>query len=268
MGKYMVYYCYENLSILDSYLALLNELEISFIVFNDCEYYGGYWGKLINEDKFFLANAFNIAKASSCNCDLLILEEDAFYNTILAKQYIEENPSLFMSIQNMLSNYGLHYNQETKVIFVNELLMQNLDSIDSKIKIKFSDFSASVFHSSKNEFYVNRDNSLFNLIDLKILYDDRNTYFQYESFNPSLSYKYSAKSLEMAFDLGSDFIIANSIGVFDMFDKKRNKISKAINKDFLDIPVLFLSQVILLAFGIKDDTKLAFRYHKIPVSFI
>ena len=74
--------------------------------------------------------------------------------------------------------------------------------------------------------------------------------------------------MKIAFDLGCDFVIANSIGVFNMFDKKRNKLNKAINRDFINIPVLFLPQVLLLAFGIKDDTKLAFRYHNIPVDFV
>lgn len=269
MSKYVVYNSYENLSLLDSSLSLLDELAIPFVIFNDFEYYGGHWGRLINEDSFSLANAINIAKASSENADLLVLEEDVFYNLALAKKHIEENPSLFSSIQNTLSKYNLAYNQETKVVFINDLLMQNLESIKGKIRISFRDFCTSIFHSSRNVIDTTLPNSkLFSLLDLKVLCDDRNAYFQYESFNPNLAYKYSAKALERAFDLGSDFVISNSIGVFDMFDRKRGKINKAINREFIDIPVLFLPQVLLLAFGIKDDTKLAFRYHKIPINFL
>lgn len=269
MDNYLIYHSYENLSLLDSSIALLGELSLPFIVINDFEYYGGHWGKLIDENKFFLANAFNIALASSKNCNLLVLEEDAFYNLILAKTYIDENPSLFASIQNSLSKHNLFYNQDVKIIFINDLLVKNLDSIKQKIKINFCDFNTSIFHSSKNVIDFTLDDSpLFEAIDLSILYDDRQAYFQYESFNQDLAYKYSAKGLKIAFDLGCDFVIANSIGVFNMFDKKRNKLNKAINRDFINIPVLFLPQVLLLAFGIKDDTKLAFRYHNIPVDFV
>ena len=129
MDKYLIYHSYKNLSLLDSSIALLGELSLPFIVINDFEYYGGHWGKLIDENKFFLANAFNIALASSKNCNLLVLEEDAFYNLILAKTYIDENPSLFASIQNSLSKHNLFYNQDVKIIFINDLLVKNLDSI-------------------------------------------------------------------------------------------------------------------------------------------
>lgn len=267
MSKYLVYHSYENLSLLDSAVALLDELDISFVTSNDFNYYGGYYGRLINEDKFFLANALSIAKASSHNADLLVLEEDAFCNLILAKREIEENSSLFTTIENALSKHNLKYNSNTKVVFINDLLMQNLDSIKAKIKLPFSDFRASVFHSSRNMSDI-AFSKLFEILDLKILYDDRNAYFQYEIFNPDLAYKYSARGLEMAFDLGSDFVISNSIGVFSIFDKRRNKISKVINRDFLNLPVLFLPQVLLLSFGIKDDTKLGLRYHKVPVDFV
>lgn len=269
MSKYLVYHSYENLSLLDSTLALLDELSIPFITSNDFDYYGGYYGKLIDEDRFFLANALNIAKASSKDADLLVLEEDAFYNLTLAKKYIEENPSLFTTIENALSKYKLKYNSDTKVVFINDLLMQNLDSIKAKIKLPFSHFSTSIFHSSRNVIDITTAyHKLFALLDLKILYDDKNAYFQYELFNPELAYKYSAKGLEMALDLGSDFVISQSMGVFGIFDKRRNKISKIANRDFLNLPVLFLPQVLLLSFGIKDDTKLGFRYHKVPVEFV
>ena len=267
MSKYLIYHSYDNLSLLDSAIALLDELGISFVQSSNFYYYGGYYGKIINEDKFFLANAISIAKASSQNADLLVLEEDAFYNLTLAKKQIDENLLLFSTIENALSKYNLKYNSNTKVVFINDLLMQNLDSIKAKTKLLFSDFSASIFHSSRNVMDI-ATTELFALLDLKILYDTRNAYFQYELFNPSLAYKYSAKGLEEAFDLGSDFVISNSMGVFNIFDKRRNNISKIANRDFLNLPVLFLPQVLLLSFGIKDDTKLGFRYHKVPVEFI
>ena len=267
MNKFLVYHSYENLSLLDSAIALLDELSIPFLQAKDFYYYGGYYGRLVNEDKFYLANALSIAKASNENAALLVLEEDAFYHLTLAKKQIDENLSLFTTIENALGKYHLKYNPDTKIIFINDLLMQNLDSIKSKIKSPFSDFSASEFHSN-GAFFSNDTREIFEALDLKILYSTKDTYFQYEVFNPALAYKYSARDLEEAFDLGSDFVISHSMGVFNILDKKRKHISKASNRDFLNIPVLFLPQVLLLSFGIKDDSKLGLRYHKVPVDFV
>ncbi|RAX52994.1 hypothetical protein CCY99_06395 [Helicobacter sp. 16-1353] len=273
MSKYLIYYDYENLSLIDSSIVLLKELEIPFIDDNVFEYYGGHWGYVVNERIFFLSQAYNIALASSKDCDLLVLEEDAYYNLCFAKKHIEENPTLFNLAQSELAKYDLTYSEKTKIIYINNLLGDNLEKIKAKNKTSFSDFHVSIFHSSRDiSDFDDKSNAnlkkILNVVGLNIVYEEHNAFFQNELFSPKIAYKYSAKSLENAVDSGSDFILSNSMGIFDIFDKKYLKLSKVINRDFGNIPILFLPQVILLSFGIRDDTALALRYHKIGADFI
>lgn len=275
MSKYLIYYDYDNLSLIDSGMALLKELEIPFVDDDTFEYYGGHWGYVVNERIFFLSQAYNIAKASTIGCDLLVLEEDAYFNLIFAKKHIEENPTLFTLVQSELAKFDLKYSQDTKIIYLNNLLSesQNLEKIKAKNKISFNNFTTSIFHTSRDITSLeDKSNAnllkILHILGLDIAYEEHYAFFQNELFSPKITYKYSAKSLEKALDSGSDFVLTNSMGIFEMFDKKRLKLSKAINRDFGNIPVLFLPQVILLSFGIKDDTALALRYHKARADFI
>lgn len=273
-SKYLIYHNYENLSLIDSSLALLKKLEIPVVGDKTFEYYGGHWGWLVNERIFFLSQAYNIALASNSNAELLVLEEDAYFNLLFAKKHIEENPTLFSLVQSELAKFNLEYNINTKVVYLADLLLKNISKIKTNQKIKFNDFSVSIFHSSRNIANLQSDlwkDSVIEILkelDLKVDFKENYAVFQNELFNPKLAYKYSAKSFENALDSGSSFILSNSMGVFNMFDKKRSKLSKIINRNFGNIPILFLPQVILLSFGIKNDMELAFRYHKFIPDFI
>lgn len=276
MKKYLIYHHYNNLSLIDSSTALLRILNIPFV--DDCkfEYYGGYWAYIINDKRFFIAQAYNLALATKHNCDLLILEEDAFYNIAFAKQHIDSDPSLLALIQNELDRFDLCYDSKTQVVLLNDILTKedSLKSLKQHYKLKFSDFSVSLFHTNRNFanlHYPNDKSSLrriLEVLDLKIIYEEYNAFTHALSFNPELSYKYSAKLLENALDSGSDFAISVSMNAFDIFDTQRSKLQKSANRKFVGYPILFLPQIILLAFGINDEAKLALRYHKHKVDFV
>ena len=267
MDKYIIYSKYENLSLLDSTRYLLRLLDIDAIRDTSFESYGCYFSSIAQEKLFLLIQAYNIALASSRGCDLLVLDEDAYYNLVLAKNTIDSNHNLFNDINSKLSKLGVCYTKDTNVIYILDLLVRsgNLDKIKDMQNISFRDFSASLFCNNNLEFNLS---ILFDLLKLKITFKENKTFFNQEIFNKYFAYKYSAIGLESALDSGSDFIITTSIGVFNMFDKKRSKLSQSINRSLGKIPVLFLSQLLLLSFGIKDEELLAFKYHKFIPKFI
>ncbi len=271
LQQYIVYHHYENRSLIDSSLALLKILEIDAVCDEHFEYYGGHWGWLVNERMFFVAQAYNIAKASTMGRDLLVCEEDAYINLVFAKKHIEENPALFSLIENELAKFKLKYSQDTNIVYIADLLAKDeiLDKIIAKQKVAFDNFSTSIFHSSRQ--MPNKTDSLkciLQVLQLKVAYEGNYAFFQNELFNPKLAYKYSAAMLANALDSGSDFILCQSMGVFEMIDSKHKKLSKEANRDLGRIATLFLPQIILMSFGVSDDTILAIKNHQIIPEFI
>ena len=57
------------------------------------------------------------------------------------------------------------------------------------------------------------------------------------------------------------------MGNYEIFDKERKNLSKAANRNLGDMPVLFLPQLLHLAFGIRNESALNFRYHKFEPRF-
>lgn len=262
MKELSIYYHYDNLSLIDSTLALLQKLGINAKADEKSEYYGGEFGHLINEKLFFIAQAYNIAKAR--DMDLLVLEDDAYKNLAFAKKEIEENPSLFSMVQGELEKFNLKYSQDTNIIHISELLLKHKDSIRENIKSDFSNFSACAIYS--NNLNASLSDEVLRILGLKISFKDNCEFANIP--NKILAYKYSSKCLENALDYGNDFIITTSSGVFNMLDLERKALLKAANRDLGDIPIMFLPQVLLLAFGIRDESALGFRYHKFSPNFL
>ena len=55
---------------------------------------------------------------------------------------------------------------------------------------------------------------------------------------------------------------------FDILDSQRKKLCNVYNRDNIALPILFLPQVLLLAFGEEDKNKLGFAYHKQKVEIL
>lgn len=262
MKDVLIYYHYDNLSLIDSAIALLKKLDIKYKIDEKSEYYGGQFGYLINEKLFFVAQAYNIARAR--DMDLLILEDDAYKNLSFAKKEIDENPSLFSMVQSELEKFDLKYSQDTNIIHISQLLLKHKDNIKQNLKSNFKDFSACAIYG--NNLNANTSDNLLNTLGLKINFRDTCEFVHIP--NKQLAYKYTSRCLENAIDYGSDFIITTSREVFNMLDLERKELARASNRYLGDIPIMFLPQVLLLSFGIKEDSALGFRYHKFSPNFL
>lgn len=254
----LIYHCYDNLSLISSSLALFKKMDITASDSDDFEFYGSNY--LLNENQFFLANAKNIALAK--NGKLLILEDDAYANISFSKMKIDENPNLYNFVESELSKLNLQYSQDIEILHLTTFLHSQLDNIKKHLRSDFSDFSVAVFGANTN----NALKEILESLNIKINFIESNDFFKIP--NKDLALKYSAKCLENALDCGSDFILANSMGAYKMFNKNHKLLQKIANRHLGNMPILFLPQVLLLAFGIRDENSLNFRYHSIIPDFL
>ena len=255
----LIYHYYDNLSLISSALALFKRLDIEAVDSEKFEFYGGNY--LLNEKRFFVANAYNIALSKERN--LLILEDDAFKNIAFSKNRIDENPNLYSTVESELSRFKLTYSQDTKISHLANLLGESLDKIRANLKSDLSDFSVAVFCSDSNT--AEPLGAILEAINIKVNFIETSDFFNLP--NKELALKYSAKCYESALDCGSDFILSTSMGNYEIFDKERKSLAKVANRNLGDMPVLFLPQLLLLAFGIRSESALNFRYHRFAPQF-
>lgn len=256
----LVYHYYDNLSLISSALSLLKRLEIEAVdnqKNEKFEFYGSNF--LLDEKRFFVANAYNIALAKER--DLLILEDDAYKNIIFSKAQIDENPNLYSLVESELAKFSLKYSQDTKILHLVEIL--KLESIKVNLKSDLSNFSVAVFCSDSS--YIESLCAVLSVLKLNVNFIEVSNFYKLP--NKDLALKYSAQLFENALDCGSDFILTNSMGNYEIFDKERKNLAKIANRDLGKMPVIFLPQLLLLAFGVRDESALNFRYHKFQPDF-
>ena len=258
-----IYHYYDNLSLISSALSLLKRLDIEATDGDfggkKFEFYGGNY--LLDEKRFFVANAYNIALAKER--DLIVLEDDAFKNLTFSKSKIDANPNLYSAIESELARFKLTYSQDTKISHLVNLLRESCDKIKANLKSDFSDFSVAVFCSDSST--TEPLSAILECLNLKVNFIESTAFFAIP--NKDLALKYSAKCLESALDCDSDFILSTSMGHFEIFDKERKLLSKIANRNLGKMPVLFLPQLLLLAFGERSEVALNFRYHRFTPEF-
>ncbi|OOP76763.1 hypothetical protein B0X28_07335, partial [Helicobacter pylori] len=72
----------------------------------------------------------------------------------------------------------------------------------------------------------------------------------------------------LGIDLGADFLIVHSLGLFHAFENLSLKASKVYKRDNDNTPTLLLPQIALMAMGEKDKQALGLDTHYHKVTFI
>lgn len=101
---------------------------------------------------------------------------------------------------------------------------------------------------------------------LEIKLFKRNCYDYLLKFNKELAFKMAGKDYYEMVDCGVDFILTPSIGHFEMFDGYARELKKAQGRDDLEIPILFIPQLLLAPF--KKGEFLLFDKHNIEPKMI
>ena len=170
---------------------------------------------------------------------------------------------IYSAVESELSRFKLKYSQDTKISHLANLLGESLDKICANLKSDLSDFSVAVFCSDSNT--AEPLSAILEVINIKVNFIETSDFFKLP--NKELALKYSAKCFESALDCGSDFILSTSMGNYEIFDKERKSLARIANRNLGDMPVLFLPQLLLLAFGIRSESALNFRYHRFAPQF-
>lgn len=263
--KYIIYERYSDAqSLVCSTKFLFSHLGLECLTpsvpLADC---GGYWARLVQKDDLLCNVAYNLALANEFNATLVFTEEDAYANALYAKSIIESSTQIMRNLETQyLHDFGLLYDSRVQMSYLPDLL--NSIDIGRYISKKFTPFLSIVVRGAyQGHLPKSTNHRIYEQIDLKFIDSvlSHQYYAHLLQHNLDSAYYNTAKCFFDIADLGVDFILTHSLSQFDILDRDRLKLCKAYNRDNIDIPVLFLPQILLLAFGCEGD-RLGFSYHK------
>ncbi|WP_187894354.1 DUF5644 domain-containing protein [Helicobacter pylori] len=224
-------------------------------------YDGGYYGKIISTHDFLTASAYNLALAKANGVSLIFCEEDAYLNILHAKEVLDNNPEIINSVNEKLKKYQLVYEKDIEVVYLNEWVNEFLAW---ELKSPFDAFLGAEFSRIK------QSDHFFNKIHLKAPHFLES----FQNYAPLLEVNETSGLLQCAhlrylgIDLGADFLIVHSLGLFHAFENLSLKASKIYKRDNDNTPTLFLPQIALMSMGEKDKKALGLDTHYHKVTFI
>lgn len=269
--KYIIYDRYDNTlnpqSLLCSTKALFAALGLEVISptsispagLFDC---GGYWARLAQKNDLLHNVAYNLALANAADATLVFVEEDAYANAFYAKSLIESRSHIMREIETQyLHKFNLLYDSKVQMSYLPDLL--NSIDISALIQKRFTQFSTAIVRGAYQGYVPKSTNHrIYEQIDLKVLETPiANQYYAHLlQVNSQSAFFNSARLFFDLADLGVDFILTYSLSQFVMLDSYRTKLCSAYNRDNIALPILFLPQALLLAFG-QERNRLGFMYH-------
>lgn len=264
--KYIIYNSYPTQSaqaLLTSSQTLFECLGLQQIESKPLADCGGYWARIVQKEDLLRNVAYNLALANAANATLVFLEEDAYANAYYARTILESNPEFMKGLESdYLNRFDLIYDSKVQMIYLPDLL--NSLEFSSAIKKRFVDFQSVIVRGAyQGHLPKSTNHRIYEELGLEIF--DTPLSQQYYAHllknNPEFAYYHGGKLFFEMADLGVDFILSYSLSQHAMLDEKRKNLCVAYNRDNIAIPILFLPQVILLAFGESDASKLGFDKH-------
>lgn len=266
--RYMIYDVYHTderaKALLTSSYELFKQLQLEVLPApQPFKHYGGYWARIDKPNELINAMGYNLALADSKESVLVFLEEDAYANAVYAKTCIEGNTHVMQNLQTYLAPLGLKYDSKVQMTYLPDLL-NSLDFFHL-ITRHFSAFSSVILKGGyQGHLPKTTNHRIYEAIQLECI--DTPLAYQYYahllSVNPTSALYNGAKLFFEMADLGVDFILSYSLSQFHMLDSKRKPMCKAYNRDDIVLPILFLPQVLLLAFGVLEHQQLGFIHHQ------
>ncbi len=188
-------------------------------------------------------------------------EEDAYLNILHAKEILDNNPEIINSVNEKLKKYQLVYEKGVEVVYLNEWVNAFLAW---ELKSPFDAFLGAEFSRIK------KSDHFFNKIHLK----SPNFLESFQNYAPLLEANEASGLSQcvhlryLGIDLGADFLITHSLGLFHAFENLSLKASKIYKRDNDNTPTLFLPQIALMAMGEKNKQALGLEEHYHQITFI
>lgn len=160
---------------------------------------------------------------------------------------------------------------DAKIKSVNDVILQNLKNDFTHF---FDKFNLGIYFGSDDE-SLNQDfiPKILNHTKVKIK-NLQNTYkndgYFLANTDEDMAYKMAGDILFDAFDSGCDFLVVNDIRSFYFFDNFQKQIAKKLKRPLGEagIPILFTSQVLLMAYGKVKKEENFTNLHKVNPNFI
>lgn len=267
MSNYIIYDKLSPFLSLNPFLTgktILSELYIANQSVESKEQYIDFNLCTLANPSFFIKNYSKIFENASLNNETIIALEDSTY---LSLTHIKE---FFLSSDEESAKYA-----NCDVEHINNIIMKDeyIKAIKSELKHSFKNFSAEFYigNNVENRFFCNEKiEALFDAIELnriKMEYSFHPNGYDIYEYNEEIAKKIAGKVLFDAFDNGADFLIVSDIRTFTFFDTYQKKIAKTFGRD-INLPILTLSQVVLMALGITDTKALCFDKHFIKPTLL
>lgn len=231
----------------------------------------------LNKMKFLERNAYNLSLAARENGTIVCSEHSAFTSLQLTKEILSNDPGIRDLISAMLFKNGLELNFMTEVLTLELYLMNEVgfEKLSALVKYPFSNFNVAHFlgTSSCQTRKFTDLNLTCKLLDLiqakKIRFDSSHESDGFEVLNISedLAKRFASITMLDMFDNAADIVLVNDARSFIMFDFYQKALEKTAGRE-IKLPVLCLAQMLLLAFGITEKSKLGLDKHKVNVTLV
>jgi heterodisulfide reductase subunit B len=235
--------------------------------------------KSVNKYMTLYLAARNLAIAEQENLDVFAPCPMCHLALSECKKILKENPDLHQKITTQLQNENLTYKGTAEIVHTVDLLYDHIgiDSLKQKVKKPLTDLKIAVHYGC----HLNRPSDVGRPVDsenpqkmehiLKTLGANPVDYPQkldccgaLLTINlPESALTKTGQKLDAVQTLGYDVFIDTCPWCHKMFDGRQTKAGETVAKK-LNIPVLYLTQLIGLAFGIDHD-KLGLQLNQSPV---
>jgi len=228
-------------------------------------------GKALNEEAFLYNCAYNLALAKGEGADIICVEDSSYTSLNVTKIMLLENSELKNVVIERLKKENLELCLDTKVLHVNEILRDvvGFDKLQKMIKKPFDKFNIAIFNGNKTQ-NLETNNTILTLLGANVVsFETQNDSDGYEILATSkvLAEKLAGKIMLDAFDNAGDFVVTNDARSFVMFESRQKSLECCIGRD-IELSVFSTTQVVLMALGCEDRSKLGLDSHKVATTLI
>ncbi len=250
---------------------LLSQLKIEAPVLKNSKPDIATEGKALNEEAFLYNCAYNLALAKGEGADIICVEDSSYTSLNVAKIMLLENCDLKDAVIARLKKDNLELCLGTKVLHVNEVLRDivGFDKLQKMIKKPFDNFNIAIFNGNKTQNLETND-TILTLLGAKIVsFETQNDSDGYEIVKISKTFaeKFAGKIMLDAFDNAADFVVTNDARSFVMFEPCQKSLERCVGRD-IALSVFSTAQVVLMALGCDDKSKLGLNSHKVATTLI
>lgn len=153
----------------------------------------------------------------------------------------------------------------------NDIILQNLNNDFTHY---FDKFNVGIYYGSDDEEI--EQNSISKILqktkahEINLQNRYKNDGYFLLDFNKDMAFKMAGDIIFDGFDSGCDFLIVNDIRSFYIFDNFQTNIAKRLKRPLSEVgvPILFISQILLMAYGKTKAEENFTNLHKVLPSFI